>query len=62
VRDFTFKIHDLAWDLERVMVTPHNDDDSDDGSLDSGDIGGLDGSSPDSNSDGGAPPVATNSA
>jgi hypothetical protein len=46
VKDFAFKIHILAGDLERVVVGPVD--------VNSGDNGGLNGSG--SDSDGGAPP------
>jgi hypothetical protein len=62
MRDFAFKILDLAGDLERVVVGPHDDDDGDDGGLDGGNDGGLDSFGSDSDSNGGAPPAVTTSA
>jgi hypothetical protein len=56
VKDYAFKIHILAGNLERGVLAPVDNEDGDDGSLD-----GY-GSGSDSNSDGGAPPVATTSA
>jgi hypothetical protein len=52
VKDYSFKINILAGDLERGVLAPIDDGDSDDGSLDGSD----------SDSDGGAPPAATTSA
>jgi hypothetical protein len=49
VKDYAFKIHILAGDLERGVLAPVDDDGGDDGSLDSSD----------SDSDDGAPPAAT---
>jgi hypothetical protein len=61
-KDFAFKIHDLAGDLERVVVSPHDhDDDSDNGGFVGDDYGSLDGSGSDYDSNGGAPPVVTTS-
>jgi hypothetical protein len=55
VMDYAFKVNVLAGHLRREVVPPDDDDD-----------GGLDvsssGSTLDSDSDGGAPPVATTSA
>jgi hypothetical protein len=64
MRDCTYKIHDLARDLEGVVIGPHddNDDDGDVGSFNGSDNGGLDGSSSGSDSDGEAPLAATTSA
>jgi hypothetical protein len=53
MKDFAFKIHDLAGDLERVVVGPDDDGDGNDGGFDSGDYGSLDVSGSDSDSDGG---------
>ena len=52
VKDYAFKIHILAGDLERGVLAPVDDDGSLDGS----------GSGSGSDSDGGAPPAATTSA
>jgi hypothetical protein len=52
MKDYAFKTNILTGDLERGMFVPVNDDDDDDRSLD--DSG--------SDSDSGAPPVATTSA
>jgi hypothetical protein len=60
VRDYTFKIHILAGDLERGVLDPVDDDGGDDGVFDGGDDGGLDDSG--SDFDGGAPRAATTSA
>jgi hypothetical protein len=51
VMDYTIKVNVFAWQLEREVV-PHIYDDD----------GGLDVSSSDSDSDGGAPPAVTTSA
>jgi hypothetical protein len=58
MKDYDFKIHILAGDLERGVLTPVVDDDDDDGSLDGFDFG----SDSDSDSDGGDPPATTTSA
>jgi hypothetical protein len=36
VKDYAFKIHILAGDLERGVLAPVDDDDGDDGSFDGG--------------------------
>jgi hypothetical protein len=54
VKDYAFKINILVGDLERGVLTPVIDDDSDDGSLDDSGSG--------SDSDSGAPLAATTSA
>jgi hypothetical protein len=61
VKDYTFKIHILVGDLERGVLGPFDNDDSDDGGFDGGGDGGLGGSGSDSNSDGGDPLTATTS-
>jgi hypothetical protein len=60
VKDYAFKVNVLVGDLERGVLTPVDDDDGDDGILDVSGSGS--GSSFDSGSNGGAPPVATTSA
>jgi hypothetical protein len=60
VKDYAFKINILAGDLERGVLAPVDDDDSNDGSLDGSGTGSS--SASDSDSDGGAPPAATTSA
>jgi hypothetical protein len=55
VKDYAFKINVLVGDLERGMLAPVDDDGGDDGGLD------VSGSGSNSESDGGAPPVATTS-
>jgi hypothetical protein len=52
VKDYTFKINVLVGDLERGVLTPVDNDNGDDGDLN---VSGSD-------SDSGAPPVATTSA
>jgi hypothetical protein len=56
VKDYAFKINILVGDLERGVLAPVDDDNTDDDGLDgSGSVSGSD-------SDGGAPPAATTSA
>jgi hypothetical protein len=57
VKDYAFKINVLVGDLERGVLAPVDDNDSDDGGLDVSGSGSCSGS----DTDGGAPLVATTS-